>query len=126
MTLVTVTVKHRIPKGLYCNHTMQRSTPTTRCRFCTDLTHSGTKAGYGFVCVLHNLTLTTNGLLINKAHPCLAKVNLAEDAPLATPQEIAKNTLDKYIMVYNGLVGAGIAMAKAEKLAIAEAMKGFI
>ena len=59
------TVTYQVPDGLYCNHEMtKKSTPFTRCRFCTDL------GKYGFTCVLHNVQLTSMGILVNKCDQC--------------------------------------------------------
>ena len=75
MKTIKTTVKFKVPCGLYCNHNpMKRSTPTTRCRFCTEVTKNV------FVCVLHNEPLLTEGgVQIYKTFNCLAAVKEVSD-----------------------------------------------
>lgn len=100
MKTLKTTVTYRVPCGLYCNHNMQRSTVTTRCRFCTEISRGR------FVCVLHNEPLTTNGDLINKTRMCLAKARTVEDVPATPtipPQDLMKQVVAKYQQVYTDL-----------------------
>ena len=69
MRKITVKVTCFIPEGMYCNHELAKSKPTTRCRFCTEV------AKAHFVCVLHNEPLLLEeGILIRKGRGCMTSV----------------------------------------------------
>lgn len=75
MRLLTVRVTFRVPEGLNCNHDMKKSTPATRCRFCTEVNKGN------FVCVLHNEPLlVAGGIMIQKTKKCLQAVKEIQDA----------------------------------------------
>lgn len=66
MKQLKTTVCYNVPEGFYCNHSMRKSTPLTRCRFCTEVSKAN------FVCVLHNEPLLLeSGALIYKTKACL-------------------------------------------------------
>ena len=118
MKKLTATVTFKVPDGLYCNHSMQKSTPNTRCRFCTDL-------GKGvFVCVLHNEPLAVmSGYLISKTKACIAKQGTVEDAPIVPPKELIKFAVTEYRKIYKSLLAQGIPESLADKMAQAEVLK---
>lgn len=65
MKTLKTTITYKVPDHEYCNHTMQKSTPHTRCRFCTDIGKNT------FVCVLHNQPLAVvSGVLVQKCEEC--------------------------------------------------------
>ena len=80
MKRLTTKVTYKVPIGPYCNHDNKKSTPLTRCRFCTDL------GKYGFTCVLHNEQLASMGVLINKCDSCMKKQGIVEDVPTVSPK----------------------------------------
>lgn len=112
MKKLTTTVTYKVPKGLYCNHSMQKSTHSTRCRFCTDL-------GKGrFTCVLHNMPLDLmEGILIYKTDACLAQQGTVEDTPTLPPKEVAKYALKEYRKLYLSLIKQGYPEEMAHKAA---------
>lgn len=118
MKRMTTTVSYKVPKGWYCNHTMHKSTPLTRCRFCTDL-------GKGvFTCVLYNEPLTvTEGALIHKAEGCYNKQGIVEDAPTVKPKELIAYALKTYRKTYLALINQGIPEEMAHKAALEEVTK---
>ena len=75
MQRITTKLTYYVPKGLYCNLKMAKTTPATRCRFCTEVTKSN------FVCALHNEPLLLEaGYLIQKTKDCLAAVKEIDHA----------------------------------------------
>lgn len=107
MKVLKATVVYKVPGGLYCNHTMQKSTITTRCRFCTETSRGN------YTCVLHNDVLSTNGALINKAYACLARSRDIVDTPSIPPQELIKHTVLEYQRIYSDLRKQGYPEAIA-------------
>lgn len=68
MHTIRVNVTVKVPNGFYCNFARQKSTPTTRCRFCTEI-----QKGI-FVCVLYNAPLLVEAaVLILKTQKCCNK-----------------------------------------------------
>jgi hypothetical protein len=66
MRKIKTTLEYLVPDGLYCNHKMAKSNPSTRCRFCTEVSKGV------FVCVIHNLPLLVeSGYLILKTVECM-------------------------------------------------------
>lgn len=118
MKTMTTTVTYKVPDGLYCNHKLQKSTPLTRCRFCTDL-------GKGmFTCVLYNDPLSVySGALILKSERCSKQEGYVEDAPLLTPKQIIKHSLAVYHKIYKKMLEAGYPEALAHQVATEEAYK---
>lgn len=117
MKKLTTTVTYKVPAGLYCNHNMQKSTPLTRCRFCTDL------GKYGYTCVLHNVQLATMGPLINKCDACMKKQGTVEDTPVVPPKELMTYAITEYHKVYSALVKQGVPEGLAHELAQKEVLK---
>jgi len=117
MVRMTTTVKYKVPRGLYCNHKMEKSTPLTRCRFCTEV-YKGS-----FTCVLHNDQLNVlNGILIQKSPACLSKCNVVEDVPEVPVEDLAKYILSEYRRIYSDLRSKGISDKLANKLAQREVL----
>lgn len=114
----TTTVTYKVPKGMYCNHKLQKSTPSTRCRFCTDL-------GKGaFTCVLYNLPLDVmEGKLIYKATPCMKQEGTVEDTPMVNPKDVVKYTIKEYRKIYLSLIKQGYPEELAHKAAQEEVTK---
>ena len=118
MVRMTTTVKYKVPRGLYCNHQMKKSTPLTRCRFCTEV-HKGS-----FTCVLYNDQLNVlNGILIQKSPACLSKCKVVEDTPEIPIEDLAKHILSEYRKIYNDLRSNGIPDELADKIAQKEVLK---
>jgi hypothetical protein len=117
MKKLTTTVTYKVPDGLYCNHTMQKSTPLTRCRFCTDL------GKHGFTCVLHNEQLASTGPIISKCGACLKKQGVVEDIPSVKPKELMKYAVLEYRRIYFELIKQGIPEALADKMAQEEVLR---
>lgn len=112
MVRMTTTVKYKVPRGLYCNHQMKKSTPLTRCRFCTEVRKGS------FTCVLHNDQLNVlNGILIQKSPACLGKCKVVEDVPEVPIEDLAKYILSEYRKIYNGLRSNGIPDKLADEIA---------
>ncbi len=117
MKRLTTKVTYKVPIGPYCNHTMQKSTPLTRCRFCTDL------GKYGFTCVLHNEQLASMGVLINKCDSCMKKQGVVEDAPTVPPKDLMIYAVKKYRKLYQDLLRQGFPEPIADKMAQEEVLK---
>lgn len=114
MIRMTTTVNYKVPRGLYCNHQMKKSTPLTRCRFCTEV-YKGS-----FVCVLHNDQLNVlNGILIQKSPACLSKCKIVEDAPIEDVpiEDLVKYILSEYRKIYSSLRSNGIPDKLADEVA---------
>jgi hypothetical protein len=118
MKRLTTKVTYKVPIGPYCNHTMQKSTPLTRCRFCTDL------GKYGFTCVLHNEQLAVlGGKLISKCEACFSQQGIVSDTPTVEPKEIIKFAISEYRRIYKELVKQGFPEPIADKIAQEEVLK---
>ena len=112
MVRMTTTVNYKVPRGLYCNHQMKKSTPLTRCRFCTEVQKGS------FTCVLHNDQLNVlNGVLIQKSPACLSKRKVVEDEPEVPVEDLSKHILSEYRKIYNDLMSNGIPDKLADKIA---------
>ncbi len=114
MKRLTTKVIYKVPIGPYCNHDNKKSTPLTRCRFCTDL------GKYGFTCVLHNEQLAVlGGKLIYKCEACFSQQGIVSDTPThaVDPKEIIKFAISEYRRIYKELVKQGIPEVLADKLA---------
>ena len=118
MKRLTTTVTYRVPGGFFCNHVMQKTTPETRCRFCTDV-GKGT-----MVCVLHNEPLMVKGIQIYKASACMRKEGTVVDAPVAKPVELMKHAIVTYRRIYVKLRKQGLPDEFADKQAQEEVLKG--
>lgn len=117
MIRMTSTVTYKVPRGLYCNHKMKKSTPLTRCRFCTEI-YKG-----NFVCVLHNEPLNVlNGILIQKTPACLSKCKVVDDVPEVPMEDLVKYVLSEYRKIYNGLRSNGIPEKLADEVAQKEVL----
>ena len=118
MKRLTTKVTYKVPIGPYCNHTMQKSTSLTRCRFCTDL-------GKGkFTCVLHNDQLALlGGALIQKSPACAAKQGVVGDTPYVSPKDLMQYAITEYRRIYKDLLDQGVPDKLAHKMAQKEALK---
>lgn len=112
MKRLTTKVTYKVPIGPYCNHDNKKSTPLTRCRFCTDL-------GRGkFTCVLHNDQLALlGGALIQKSLACMSKQGMVEDAPYVPPKDLMQYAITEYRRIYNDLLNQGVPDKLAHKMA---------
>lgn len=117
MKKLTTTVTYKAPNGLYCNHTMQKSTPLTRCRFCTDL------GKYGFTCVLHNEQVASIGVLIQKSAKCLSKQGTVEEPLVVSPKALVTYAVKEYRKLYLALIKQGLPDYLADKAAQEEVLK---
>ena len=116
MIRMTTTVNYKVPSGLYCNHQIEKSTPLTRCRFCTEVQKGS------FTCVLHNDQLNVNGILIQKSPACLSKCNVVEDVPEVPIEDLVKYILSEYRKIYNNLKSNGIPDKLADEIAQKEVL----
>lgn len=116
MKRLASTIRYLVPKHQYCNHDLAKSTPNTRCRFCTDL-------GKGlFVCVLHNEPLLVEqAKLILKTPRCLKASQFCkteiEDMPRIPPRELVRQAVLEYRKIYQQLMADGIPEPLADKYA---------
>ena len=112
MKRLTTKVTYKVPIGPYCNHTMQKSTSLTRCRFCTDL-------GKGkFTCVLHNDQLALlGGILVQKSPACMSKQGVVEDVPTVQPKDLMTYAVKEYRKLYQNLLRQGFPEPIADKMA---------
>lgn len=117
MIRMTTTVNYKVPRGLYCNHQMEKSTPLTRCRFCTEVSKGS------FTCVLYNDQLNVNGILIQKSPACLSKCKVVEDEPEVPIEDLVKHILSKYRKIYNDLRSKGIPDELADEIAQREFLR---
>lgn len=118
MKKLTTTVTYKVPKGMYCNHEMKKSTSFTRCRFATDL------GKHGFTCVLHNEPLAVYcGNLLSKCDACFSQHGIVSDTPTVEPKEIIKFAISEYNRIYKDLIKQGVPAGLAEKLAQKEVLK---
>ena len=111
MKRLTTKVTYKVPIGPYCNHDNKKSTPLTRCRFCTDL------GKYGFTCVLHNEQLASMGVLINKCDSCMKKQGVVEDVPTVPPKDLMTYAVKTYRKLYQDLLRQGFPEPIADKMA---------
>ena len=116
MKRLTTKVTYKVPIGPYCNHDNKKSTPLTRCRFCTDL-------GKGkFTCVLHNdQLLLLDGTLIQKSPACMAKQGVVGDTPYVSPKDLMQYAITEYRRIYKDLLKQGVPDKLAHKMAQKEA-----
>lgn len=116
MKRLTTKVTYKVPIGPYCNHDNKKSTPLTRCRFCTDL-------GRGkFTCVLHNDQLALlGGALIQKSPACMSKQGVVEDIPTVPPKDLMQYAITEYRRIYMDLLKQGVPDKLAHKIAQKEA-----
>ena len=118
MKRLTTKVTYKVPIGPYCNHDNKKSTPLTRCRFCTDL------GKYGFTCVLHNEQLTVIGnKLIYKCEACVNQQGVVEDAPTIPPKDLMTYAIKEYRKLYQDLLRQGFPESIADKMAREEVLK---
>lgn len=111
MKRLTTKVTYKVPLGLYCNHDNKKSTPLTRCRFCTDL------GKHGFTCVLHNEQLALTGVMISKCPACLKKQGVVEDVPTVPPKDLMTYAVKEYRKLYQDLLRQGFPEPIADKMA---------
>jgi len=96
---------------------MKKSTPLTRCRFCTEVFKGS------FTCVLHNDQLNVlNGILIQKSPACLSKCKVVEDVPEVPIEDLLRHILSEYRKIYNDLRSNGIPDELADKIAQREVL----
>lgn len=118
MKRMTTTVTYKVPNGTFCNHTMHKSTPLTRCRFCTDLGKNV------FTCVLYNEPLKViEGALIYKSADCLNKVGIVEEAVSINSKELIKYSVTQYRKLYVLFMDQGLPEPLAHKTAYEEVVK---
>lgn len=106
-------VRYLVPDHQFCNHFLDKSTPSTRCRFCTDL-GKGT-----YVCVLHNQPLSVhNGVLILKTDACIRASRFAlqqiDDPPIVPVKEQIKQAIAEYRKAYRQAISEGLSDAAAD------------
>lgn len=112
MKRLTTKVTYKVPIGPYCNHDNKKSTPLTRCRFCTDL------GKYGFTCVLHNEQLAVlGGKLILKCEACFSQQGVVEDTPTVSPKDLMTYAIKEYRKLYQNLLHQGFPEPIADKMA---------
>jgi len=116
MKRLTTKVTYKVPIGPYCNHDNKKSTPLTRCRFCTDL------GKHGFTCVLHNVQLASVGVMIQKCEGCLKKQGTVVDTPAVPPKELIKYAVKEYSKLYRELLSQGYPEPLADKMAQEEVL----
>lgn len=119
MKTVTTTVKYKVPRGPYCNHTMQKSTILTRCRFCTEV-----KKG-AYTCAMYNQPLAVvDGTLILKEDRCLRQEGVdAPDSYNLNTKDVMKHAITEYRKIYKYLIEQGAPDGLAHKTAQEEALK---
>lgn len=107
------TIRYLVPDHQFCNHTLDKSTASTRCRFCTDL-------GKGvYVCVLHNYPLSVyQGTLIMKTDACLKASRFSlqqiDDPPIVPVKEQIKQALVDYRKAYKQAISEGLTDVVAD------------
>lgn len=118
MKKITTTITYRVPVGPYCNHKLQKTTPRTRCRFCTEISKGN------YTCVLHNDPLAiVGGALIEKCDNCMHSNGDIVEAPPVDAKVLVKQGVEAYRTIFQSLRNQGVPEALADKMAREEALK---
>lgn len=123
MKRIRSTVSYTVPNWNFCNNdNLINGGELTKnvCRFCVK-----TKSGY--MCVLHDRALSTDGKLIEKVNECkrasagydsvIEERHVAPDGPTVSPRELMIETIKIYNKTVNDLLKQGYPRQLAEKVA---------